>query len=63
MTLKEYLFLTDQKPYQFAEGSGFSKDSVYKHMHNQPVSYETAERMSKWTGGKVKTETIYRVGR
>jgi hypothetical protein len=63
MTLKEYLFFTDQKPYTFAKVAKVSKDSVYKHMHREPVSYETAERISKGTGGKVAVETIYRVGR
>ena len=63
MTLKDYLEKIGQKPYLFAKAAGVSKDSVYKHRRGDPVSYETAERMSLATEGKVKTETIYRVGR
>ncbi len=63
MTLKQYLDKIGQKPYLFAKAAGVSKDSVYKHIDGKPVSYETADRMSNGTGGKVKTATIYRTGR
>ena len=63
MTLKQYLFLTDQRPYLFAKVAKVSKDSVYKHINGAAVTYEAAERISKGTGGKVKTAAIYKVGR
>ena len=63
MTLKQYLFLTDQKAYLFAKLAKVSKDSVYKHINGKPVTYEVANRISKGTGGKVKTAAIYKVGR
>ena len=63
MTLKEYLLSTEQRPYLFAKEAKVGKDSVYKHLDGLPVTYEVAERISKGTGGKVKTAAIYKVGR
>ena len=63
LTLKEYLFLTDQAPYLFAKDAKISKDSVYKHLNGEPVSRLVADRISLGTGRKVRVETVYKTGR
>ena len=63
MTLAEYLEKIGKRAYPWAQEVGVHHTFVYRHIAGKRVSYETALLLSKATGGKVKAETIYRVGR
>ncbi len=63
MTLREHIDKSGKKPYVWARDNGIHHTFVYRHMSGKPVSYDTALRLSKATGDKVKADAIYRVGR